>query len=71
MNSFTKDQVWIMREAVRVGRADFVHVPEVYGASSFEVYPNPSSGSFIIAHQHTKNKFNIILTLNLTLRFIL
>jgi hypothetical protein len=48
MNSFTKDQVWVMREAVRRGRASFVSVDEIEVANLFSVYPNPSNGMFTL-----------------------
>lgn len=53
MNSFTKDQVWVMREAARRGRASFVSVDDLETAAVFSVYPNPSNGVFIIAMQAT------------------
>lgn len=50
MNTFTKDQVWVMRETARRGRASFVSVDEVEVEveTLFSVYPNPSNGLFIL-----------------------
>lgn len=48
MNTFTKDQVWVMRETTRRGRASFVSVDEVEVETLFSVYPNPSNGLFTI-----------------------
>ena len=59
-NSFTKGQVWVMRETVKRGRASFVSVKELdaNSQSSFIVYPNPSNGTFTIGIKESLGESN-------------
>jgi hypothetical protein len=58
VNSFTKGQVWVMRETVKRGRTSFVSVDEYVPTikSEFTVYPNPSNGSFILDLQDVSSE---------------
>jgi hypothetical protein len=64
MNSFTKGQIWVMREAVRRGRVSFVGVDEVIDAPAFIVYPNPSTGIFTLetSEESTGNVYRVYNT---------
>ncbi len=48
MNSFTKDQIWVMREVAKRGRTSFVSIDEIEVANMFSVYPNPTNGLFTL-----------------------
>ncbi|PCJ64997.1 MAG: hypothetical protein COA58_12060 [Bacteroidetes bacterium] len=47
MNSFTKGQIWVMREVVRRGRTSFVST-EKLNNDFFNVYPNPSRTGYTV-----------------------
>ncbi|MBR9860001.1 T9SS type A sorting domain-containing protein [bacterium] len=55
MNSFTKDQIAVMRAVVRDGRGFVVSVEEPKPELGMTIYPNPNTGSFRISiDQNTK-----------------